>query len=41
MKLPFTLGLRGRLILLLLAAFAALAGEIVWHSIEHRGERLT
>ncbi|MDP1906594.1 MAG: PAS domain S-box protein [Pseudomonadota bacterium] len=41
MKLPFALGLRGRLILLLLAAFAALTGLIVWHLIEHRDERLS
>jgi len=41
MKIPFTLGLRGRLILLLLAAFAALSGQIVWHSIEHHDERLS
>ncbi|HZX18570.1 MAG TPA: PAS domain S-box protein, partial [Pseudomonas sp.] len=41
MKIPFTLGLRGRLILLLLAAFAALSGQIVWYSIENRDERLS
>lgn len=40
MKLPFTLGLRGRLFLLLLAVFAALAGVIVWHALDHRDERL-
>ncbi|MCX7148365.1 MAG: GAF domain-containing protein, partial [Rhodocyclales bacterium] len=33
--------LRGRLILLLLAAFGALSGLIVWQSIEHRDERLS
>ncbi|MDO8349866.1 MAG: PAS domain S-box protein, partial [Gallionella sp.] len=40
MKIPYALGLRGRLILLLLAAFAALSGQIVWHSFEYRDERL-
>ena len=40
MKFPLALGLRGRMILLLLAAFAALAGLIVWHSLADRGERL-
>ena len=41
MKLPFALGLRGRMILLLLAVFAALSGLIVWQSIEHLDERLS
>jgi PAS domain S-box-containing protein len=41
MKPAYTLGLRGRLILLLLAAFAALSGQIVWHSFEYRDERLS
>jgi len=36
MRLPFTPGLRARLILLQLAAFAALGGLIVWQSIEDR-----
>ncbi|MDO8960181.1 MAG: PAS domain S-box protein [Rhodocyclaceae bacterium] len=40
MKFPLAIGLRGRLILLLLAAFAALTGLIAWHSFEHRDERL-
>ena len=41
MKIPYALGLRGRLVLLLLAAFAALSGQIVWHSFEQRDERLS
>ncbi|MDP2794917.1 MAG: cache domain-containing protein, partial [Sulfurisoma sp.] len=40
MKLPYALGLRGRLLLLLLAAFAALTALIVWHTLDHRDERL-
>ncbi|MDP2795362.1 MAG: cache domain-containing protein, partial [Sulfurisoma sp.] len=40
MKLPYALGLRGRLFLLLLAAFAALTALIVWHTLDHRNERL-
>ena len=40
MKLPFALGLRGRLILLLLAAFAILIGLIAWHSIADRDAQL-
>jgi len=40
MKHPFILGLRGRLILLLLAALAVLVSLIVWHSLGERDERL-
>ena len=40
MKRPSTPGLRGRLILLLLAAFAALTALIAWQSFEERGVRL-
>ncbi|MFA5241015.1 MAG: PAS domain S-box protein [Sulfuricella sp.] len=40
MKLPFTLGLRGRLILILLAAFAMLLGMIFAHTLDHRAEKL-
>jgi len=40
MKLPFSFGLRGRLILLLLAVFAALVGLIAWHSYTDRDARL-
>ncbi|MDP2827272.1 MAG: PAS domain S-box protein [Sulfuricellaceae bacterium] len=40
-KLPLTLSLRCRLILLLLAAFAALAALIAWHTLDHRDERLS
>jgi PAS domain S-box-containing protein len=36
MRSIFTSGLRGRLVLILLAAFAAVAGLIVWQSIGHR-----
>jgi PAS domain S-box-containing protein len=41
MKPALPLGLRGRLILLLLAAFAALSSHIVWNSIENRDARLS
>ncbi len=40
MKPAFTLGLRGRLILLLLAAFALLAGLLAWDFVEDRKERI-
>lgn len=40
MKTAFTLGLRGRLILLLLAAFALLAGLLAWHFVDHGRERI-
>ena len=40
MKPAFTLDLRGRLILLLLTAFAALTVLIGWHSLAEPGERL-
>ncbi|MDP2808943.1 MAG: PAS domain S-box protein, partial [Rhodocyclaceae bacterium] len=40
MKLPLALGLRGRLILLLLAAFAVLTALIAWHTLDHRDEHL-
>jgi len=40
-KLRTTLGLRGRLILLLLAAFAILAGLVVWNFVDHREERIS
>lgn len=40
MKPAFTLGLRGRLILLLLAAFAALAGVIVARSLHDRSDMI-
>ncbi len=39
MKPAFTLGLRGRLTLLLLAAFTLLAGLLAWHFVDHRKER--
>lgn len=41
MKPAFTLGLRGRLILLLLAAFAALAGVIVAQALHHRSDMIS
>ncbi len=41
MEHPLTPGLRGRLVLLLLAAFAALTGLIVWQSFEARSARLS
>ncbi|MCF8177671.1 MAG: PAS domain S-box protein [Sulfuritalea sp.] len=41
MKIDFVLGLRGRLILLLLAAFTALTGMSLWHLIEHREKLLS
>jgi len=37
---PYPLGLRGRLILLLLAAFAMVAGLIAWHGLGDHDERL-
>ncbi|MDO8788278.1 MAG: PAS domain S-box protein [Sulfuritalea sp.] len=40
MKPAFTLDLRGRMILLVLTAFAALTVLIGWHSLEEPGERL-
>jgi two-component system sensor histidine kinase/response regulator len=40
MKPTLTLGLRGRLLMLLLAAFAIVAGLIAWHGIKDRDERL-
>lgn len=40
MKPAFTLGLRGRLMLLLLAAFALLAGLVAWYFVDHRKERI-
>ncbi len=40
MKRPLTLGLRGRLLLLLLTAFALLFGAIFWQSLEDRDDRL-
>lgn len=40
MKPPFLLGLRGRLILILLAAFAALVGLIVAHTMNHGADQL-
>ncbi|MDP2134022.1 MAG: PAS domain S-box protein, partial [Sulfuritalea sp.] len=40
MKYLFPLGLRGRLILLLLAAFAMVAGLIAWHGLKDRAEGL-
>ncbi|OHC62765.1 MAG: hypothetical protein A2045_08905 [Rhodocyclales bacterium GWA2_65_20] len=40
MKPAFTLGLRGRLILLLLTAFTALTVLIAWHSLEEARERM-
>lgn len=41
MSLALHLGLRGRLILLLLAAFAVLFAMIVRHTVEHRTERVS
>lgn len=40
MKPAFTLGLRGRLMLLLLAMFALLAGLVAWHFVDNREERI-
>jgi PAS domain S-box-containing protein len=40
MKTAFTLGLRGRLLLLLLAAFALLAGLVAWDFVDNRKERI-
>ncbi len=39
MKTAFTLGLRGRLLLLLLVAFALFAGLVAWDFVDHRQER--
>ncbi|MFA4968972.1 MAG: PAS domain S-box protein [Sulfuritalea sp.] len=40
MKPALTLGLRGRLFMLLLAAFAIVASLIAWHGVKDRDERL-
>ncbi|SCZ49610.1 PAS domain S-box protein [Thiohalomonas denitrificans] len=39
MKLPFTLGLRGRLTLILLAVFATMVALIVAHTLNHGAEK--
>jgi len=40
MKPTFALGVRGRLILLLVTAFVILASFVAWHFVDHREERI-
>ncbi|MBU0752270.1 MAG: PAS domain S-box protein [Gammaproteobacteria bacterium] len=40
MKTPFALGLRGRLILLLLAVFTTCFTMLAWHTTDHSAERI-
>ncbi len=41
MRTAFTLGLRGRLVLLFLAAFAVMLGMLAWHALERREEQMS